>query len=228
MRRTETNNEPAVKRKRGRPRKECKPGASTPAIVTAAAPESLLPFQVAPIPLSAPLCGSDQPPLSKDILIQRVSRRLDIIDKFLSDDKNLMTLLSVAASKGKLHDIGTYESNLITSFLDLTGDPSVLVGHAERGQLQSVLPKILALLEKRGLIATATERKLEVSVNGGSGSGSLSSESINIGNVNSGSISSGIVGSGGTNGPSGTAASAQNAVGNERTDVIDALGCSTA
>lgn len=223
VKKTNKQNEPnesiatAVKQKRGRPRKrlvapkalivetECKTGESTPASVTAAAPESLLPFQVATRPATAgqrpasldTQTQTQNQPLTKEILAQRVSQRLDVLNEFLSDDTSLRGLLGIAAMKGKLHDIGMYESNLIDRFIALKGDPSVLVGNTERGQLQAVLPRILALLEKRGIL-TATERKLELVMTSASGR---------------------------TNGQ-GTI-SAENASGNGRPDVIDAIGRTT-
>ena len=146
-------------KKRGRPRKtNVKTEDLTPQL-EADSPQSLLPSEgqtkgnlvdsiTAPLPVGT---------IEKETLLQRVSNRLEILDRFLTPEIMLSKLATA-----KLRDLAVYESILVDKYLTLRGEPTVLVGATERSQLSEALPRILAVLERRGIIATATERKLEI------------------------------------------------------------------
>jgi hypothetical protein len=98
----------------------------------------------------------DAPIVTKDSLQRRVARRLNVLDRFLTDDK-LIELLSFSSLK----EVGIYEGILLDKSLVLTGQPTVIIGNEDRGRLDSVLPKLMTELKRRGLITSLSERKIE-------------------------------------------------------------------
>ena len=43
----------------------------------------------------------------------------------------------------------------------LTGQPNVIIGSEDRARIDTVMPKLLTELKRRGLITTVSERKIE-------------------------------------------------------------------
>lgn len=103
------------------------------------------------------------PTITKESLERRISRRLNVLDRYLTDDM-LHTLLT----QSSLKEIGIYEGIMMDKSLVLKGQPTVIIGNAERGELDSLLPRLLREINRRGLITTATERKIEFVGTGGS------------------------------------------------------------
>ncbi len=96
------------------------------------------------------------PVISKESLERRVARRLNVLDRYLTDDK-LLTLLGGSSLK----EIGIYEGIMLDKSLVLKGQPTVIIGNNERSTIDSALPKLLAELRRRNLITTVSERKIE-------------------------------------------------------------------
>ena len=96
------------------------------------------------------------PVVTKEALQRRVARRLNVIDRYLTDDK-LIELLAFSSLK----DVGIYEGILLDKSLVLTGQPSVIIGNDDRARMDNVMPKILSELRRRGLITSVSERKIE-------------------------------------------------------------------
>jgi len=94
--------------------------------------------------------------ISKESLQRRVARRLNVLDRFLTDDK-LVELLAMS----NLKEVGVYEAIMLDKSQVLSGQPNVIIGDTDRARMDSVLPRLLSELKRRGLIATATERKIE-------------------------------------------------------------------
>ncbi len=96
------------------------------------------------------------PTITKESLERRVARRLNVLDRYLTDDK-LLTLLGGSTLK----EIGIYEGIMLDKSLVLKGQPTVIIGNNERSQIDEALPKLLAELRRRNLITTVSERKIE-------------------------------------------------------------------
>lgn len=95
-------------------------------------------------------------PVSKESLERRVSRRLNVLDRYLTDEK-LEALLQLSSLK----EIGIYEGIMMDKTLVLKGQPNVIVGNAERQELSDALPRFLNELRRRGLINAVSERRIE-------------------------------------------------------------------
>ena len=96
------------------------------------------------------------PIVAKESLQRRVTRRLNVIDRYMTDDK-LIELLSFCSLK----DIGIYEGILLDKSQVLSGNPNVIIGSDERARINEVMPRLMTELKRRGLITTMTERKVE-------------------------------------------------------------------
>lgn len=86
--------------------------------------------------------------VTKESLQRRVTRRLNVLDRYLTDDKllELMTLSS-------LKEIGIYEGIMMDKSLVLQGQPTVILGHDDRQSINNLLPRILGELRRRGIIS---------------------------------------------------------------------------
>ena len=98
----------------------------------------------------------NSPTISKESLERRIARRLNVLDRFLTDTK-LLELLS----ESKLREIGIYEGIMMDKSLILKGQPNVIIGNADRVQIDNVLPRLLQELQRRKLTTTASERRIE-------------------------------------------------------------------
>lgn len=85
--------------------------------------------------------------VSKESLQRRVTRRLNVLDRFLTDDK-LIELLSFSSLK----EIGIYEGIMLDKSLVLQGQPTVIIGNDDRNAMASVLPRLMDELKRRKLI----------------------------------------------------------------------------
>lgn len=94
------------------------------------------------------------PTVTKESLQRRVSRRLAVLDRFLTDDK-LIELLALSSLK----EVGIYEGILLDKSLVLQGQPNVIIGDADRSKIDVLLPKLVQELKRRNIIAT--ERSIE-------------------------------------------------------------------
>ena len=89
--------------------------------------------------------------MSKESLQRRVTRRVNVLDRFLTDDK-LIELLSFSSLK----EIGIYEGIMLDKSLVLQGQPNVIIGSDDRSAMASVLPRLLQELKKRNLVASTS------------------------------------------------------------------------
>lgn len=145
---------PVVKRGRGRPRK-------TEAEKVNKASQVLERVAQDVITISDPAFdggGTEEtsPIISKESLERRVARRLNVLDRYLTDDR----LLALMGQSG-LKEIGVYEGIMMDKALVLKGQPTVIVGSEDRTNMDTILPKLLGELRRRKLITTVSERKIE-------------------------------------------------------------------
>lgn len=95
-------------------------------------------------------------PVSKESLERRVARRLNVLDRYLTDEK-LHALLQLSSLK----EIGIYEGIMMDKTLVLKGQPNVIIGNSDRQAMSDAMPKFLNELRRRGLITAVSERKVE-------------------------------------------------------------------
>jgi hypothetical protein len=96
------------------------------------------------------------PIVTKESLQRRVARRLNVLDRFLTDDK-LIELLSFSSLK----EVGIYEGIMLDKSQVLSGQPNVIIGSEDRARMDEVMPRLLTELKRRGLITAVSERKIE-------------------------------------------------------------------
>lgn len=94
--------------------------------------------------------------IDKPGLERRVARRLNVVDRYLTDDR-LFNLLA----QSSLKEVGIYEGIMMDKALVLKGQPTVIIGSEDRAAMDTVLPKLLAELHRRKLTTTVSERKIE-------------------------------------------------------------------
>jgi hypothetical protein len=94
--------------------------------------------------------------ITKESLERRVARRLNVIDRYLTDDK-LFALLKLSSLK----EVGIYEGIMMDKSLLLKGQPTVIIGNEDRKTLDENMPRLLAEMKRRGLITSVSERKVE-------------------------------------------------------------------
>jgi len=95
------------------------------------------------------------PSVTKDSLLKRVTRRLNVLDRFLTDDK-LVELLAFSSLK----EIGVYEGIMLDKSMVLQGQPTVIIGNDERRELRDTLPRLMDELKRRGLINQSAQPKV--------------------------------------------------------------------
>lgn len=91
--------------------------------------------------------ASDAHSVTKESLQRRVTRRLNVLDRYLTDDK-LIELLAMSSLK----EIGIYEGIMLDKSLVLQGQPTVIIGNDDRTAMASVLPRLMDELKRRGMI----------------------------------------------------------------------------
>lgn len=95
------------------------------------------------------------PSVTKDSLLKRVTRRLNVLDRFLTDDK-LVELLAFSSLK----EIGVYEGIMLDKSMVLQGQPTVIIGNDQRQELKDTLPRLMDELKRRGLINQSAQPKV--------------------------------------------------------------------
>jgi hypothetical protein len=146
-----------LKRKRGRPRKTLSP--------TEVAPKILRTFKRVledqELIVAEPVYDGggtrvDAPAVTKESLERRVSRRLNVLDRYLTDER-LLALLGASSLK----EVGIYEGIMLDKALVLKGQPTVIIGSEDRAHIDQLLPRLLSELRNRKLITTVSERKVQ-------------------------------------------------------------------
>jgi hypothetical protein len=100
--------------------------------------------------------------VTKESLERRVARRLNVLDRYLTDDR----LLSLLAMSG-LKEVGIYEGIMMDKALVLKGQPTVIIGSEDRSRIDEVLPRLMSELKRRKMITSVSERKIEFTSPGG-------------------------------------------------------------
>lgn len=95
------------------------------------------------------------PAVGKEGLLRRITRRLNVLDRFLTDDK-LIELLSCSSLK----EIGIYEGIMLDKSMVLQGQPTVIIGNDQRTELREALPRLVDELKRRGLINQSAQPRI--------------------------------------------------------------------
>ncbi len=90
--------------------------------------------------------------VTKESLQRRVTRRLNVLDRFLTDDK-LIELLAFSSLK----EIGIYEGIMLDKSLVLQGQPNVIIANSDRDAMSNILPRLMQELKRRKLVASTSQ-----------------------------------------------------------------------
>lgn len=91
-------------------------------------------------------------------MVERVMKRLDALDTYLSDDEAWFSKLE----KASLRDVAIMEGVYIDKLQALRGQATQVISIQHQEKLDQVLPALMQIMQQRGLQVTATERKLEM------------------------------------------------------------------
>lgn len=97
----------------------------------------------------------EAPAVSKESLLRRVTRRLNVLDRFLTDDK-LVELLAFSSLK----EIGIYEGIMLDKSMVLQGQPTIIIGNDQRQELKDTLPRLMEELKRRGLVNQSAQPRV--------------------------------------------------------------------
>ena len=101
-------------------------------------------------------------PITKEALEKRLSRRLDLIASFLTDD-----VLESKLTEAKLKELGVYEGIMLTKLAELRGMPSIIIKTEDSKRLDDIAASILDELSRRKISSVElSERKAKVEVDG--------------------------------------------------------------
>lgn len=103
-------------------------------------------------------------PLAIDALEKRVTHRLDVLDRYLTDE-----VLTAKLEKAGLKDTGIYEGIFMDKLLLLKGQPTSILKIEDSMKLDELGTAILREIKQRGLSATLTQQIVEVAVAGPAG-----------------------------------------------------------
>lgn len=100
-------------------------------------------------------------PLAIEALEKRITHRLDVVDRYLSDE-----VLEAKLEKATLKDIGIYEGIFLDKLLTIKGQPTAILKIEDSMKLDELGTAILKEIKNRGLTATLTERTAEIACGG--------------------------------------------------------------
>jgi len=107
---------------------------------------------------------SEVVPVTKEALEKRLSRRLEIISEWLTDERFKGML-----DDAKLKDFGIYEGIMLTKLAELRGQPSIIIRTEDAVKLDQVGAAILEELTRRGVGSVElSERKVKANLDNGS------------------------------------------------------------
>lgn len=95
-----------------------------------------------------------------DQMVERILRRLDMLDAFISDDENMWEKLQ----KASLRDLAIFEGVYVDKLQALRGQATQVISIQHQEKLDQVLPLLMQVMQQRGLTMTATETKRSVEV----------------------------------------------------------------
>lgn len=84
-------------------------------------------------------------PVTKEALEKRLSRRLDVIAGFLSDD-----MLESKLTEARLKDLGVYEGIMMTKLHELRGMPSIIIKTEDGNKLDDIAKALVDEIARRG------------------------------------------------------------------------------
>lgn len=97
-------------------------------------------------------------PITKEALEKRLSRRLDVIAGWLTDEK-----LEAKLEEAKLKDLGVFEGIALTKLAELRGAPTIIIRTEDSIQLDEIATKLLEEITRRkGGAIELSERKVTV------------------------------------------------------------------
>jgi hypothetical protein len=96
-------------------------------------------------------------PVRKEVLEQRLSRRLDLLDSAMTDAE-----FQQRVDKATLKDLAIVEGVYLDKMAQLRSQPNRAVGSDTRAKLGEWMQSAMLELQRRGLSVTMTERKVEV------------------------------------------------------------------
>ena len=97
--------------------------------------------------------------MTKESLESVITKRLNFIDAWLTDDKFREKL-----EDAKFNQIAVYEGVLIDKLMALKGVQTQGFAVQEQRKLDEMLPALMVEMKRRGLTATLTERKAVLNV----------------------------------------------------------------
>ena len=103
-------------------------------------------------------------PLAIEALEKRITHRLDVVDRYLTDE-----VLEAKLEKASLKDTGIYEGIFLDKLLTIKGQPTAILRVEDSLKLDELGVAILKEIKQRGLSATLTERSVEVDLAGDTG-----------------------------------------------------------
>lgn len=95
-----------------------------------------------------------------DQMVERILRRLDMLDAFISDDENMWEKLQ----KASLRDLAIFEGVYVDKLQALRGQATQVISVQHQEKLDQVLPLLMQVMQQRGLTMTATETTRQVEV----------------------------------------------------------------
>ena len=103
-------------------------------------------------------------PLAIEALEKRITHRLDVVDRYLTDE-----VLEAKLAKASLKDTGIYEGIFLDKLLTIKGQPTAILKIEDSMRLDELGTAIIREIKNRGLTATLTERTMEVATVGDTG-----------------------------------------------------------
>lgn len=95
-------------------------------------------------------------PITKEALEKRLSRRLDVIAGWLTDEK-----LEAKLEEAKLKDLGVFEGIALTKLAELRGAPTIIIRTEDSMKLDEIADKLLEEITRRkGGAIELSERKV--------------------------------------------------------------------
>jgi hypothetical protein len=103
-------------------------------------------------------------PVRKEVLEQRLSRRLDLLDSAMTDQA-----FQERVDKATLKDLAIVEGVYLDKMAQLRSQPNRAVGSDTRAKLSELSVAIMQEINRRGLDVKLTERTIEVKAEGKDG-----------------------------------------------------------
>ena len=100
-------------------------------------------------------------PLAIEAIEKRITHRLDVVDRYLTDD-----VLEAKLEKASLKDTGIYEAIFLDKLLTIKGQPTAILKLEDSMRLDELGTAIMREIKNRGLTATLTRETAEITAIG--------------------------------------------------------------